>query len=235
MAVNTYVAKWKLKIGTPAWERACVAEAAQIHKGRALQKLDSWYKGENRHKDPPRSLMYAAGALLSFYLCDDDNNEADPSDEEYGYSLIDSPWTKGRGGRATDFFKLGIKLPLWSTVTGPLRWDEEPSLPGPAPVQQQPAEHIEQPPKQQSPEVQPAQEGPASKRQKLLGEHSLVEKSTEATTKSDPAWEQRQEQSGLAPQEFNRELQKQGLEPHKIRGKRYIQDTSSKKLVKLGT
>jgi hypothetical protein len=219
MAVNSIVADWKLKIGTPAWERACVAEAAGIHKGRAQQKLESWYKGENGHREPPRSLLYAAGALMSFYLCDDDNNEADPDDEEYGLSLIDSPYFKGRGGRATDFFKKGVKLPLWSTVTGPLQWEED--------IEQAVEEPAEEPVEE------PAQEGPGTKRRKLLGEFSLVQGSAQATPKSNPVWKDRLKETGLSSIEFNRALKGEGLVPYKCNGGHFVQETSSQKLVQL--
>ena len=225
-AVNTFVKTWQLQIGTPAFERACVAEAAGIHVGRARQKLASWRANpDKRGKRPPRSWEYASGNLLSPYLVNDDNQEADPNDEEFGTSLQDSPWRKGSGGSYGDWVERGQRLPLWPVVSGPLHWDGAPEAVPAAPVV---------PAAPAAPPIQPEpipEEEPQSKRRKLLGDFKLVETSSLATPRNNPAWENLYK--GMGKQKFNKELASEGLESHKSHGAYYVRDSQTQKLVQL--
>jgi hypothetical protein len=223
---NTYVKDWVLKVGTPMWERACVAQAASMTVSIARKKLQRWkQQADTRTKRVPFCLLYASGTCESKYLQDADCQEEDPDAEEPFYTLLDTPWSQGRGGRFLDWVEQGrqSELPIWPQIAQP--WVEgQPPWPKPHPcIAKMPAEMSED-------KSETALEEPSSKRRKLLGDFKMVKDVGEATPRG-PAWEKLYK--GLGKQKFHKELASEGLVSHKSVGQLYWKDQCTQKYVQL--
>lgn len=218
--VNSYVKDWVLKVGTPMWERACVAQAACMSVSVARKKLQRWMQqADTRTKRVPFCLLYASGTCESKYLQDADCQEEDPDAEEPFYTLLDTPWSQGRGGRFQDWVEKGrqSELPIWPQIAQP--WVEgQPPWPKPHPC-------IAKMP------IYETLEEPSSKRRKLLGDFKMVQSCCEATPRNHPAWEKLYK--GLGKQKFNKQLVDDGLVSHKSVGQLFWRDESTHEYVQL--